>query len=101
MPRVNICRLFQFVASELEESFNAILEGPEFKKRVWESKFAGLIALGIAFLLLSLNSSTVLAKGLGSGVNYIASSGSYWTAMLFGVAFLVCQIVVSLVLIKE
>jgi hypothetical protein len=101
MPRVNICRLYHYVAAEFEEKFNAILDGPEFKKRLWESKFSGLIALGFACLLLPLNGSTVLAKGLESGVNYVASSGSHLTAVLFGVSLLACQIVVSLILIKE
>ena len=105
MSRANTSRLYQFLVAEHEEHLHIIVvAGAEFKKRFWKVKLAGLATLGIAFLLLLFYSSIVSSAGLKTGIKFLTTSSVSifpWQAVLFGLALLSGQIIISYIMVKE
>ena len=104
MPKVNACRLFQYIAGEFEECFHAIVMGAEYKRCRWKIKWAGLITLGIALVSIMLYSSVAVAKSSKVTISLIscmAANPFPWGAALFGLSLLALQILAFSLMIKK
>ena len=105
MLRENTCLLLRLLAAEHEEKLHTIVAaGAEYKKRFWKIKLAGLITLGIAPLMLLLYSSIFSSEGLKAGLKFLTASTVSifpWRAALFGLALVLCQIIISYAMVKR